>query len=335
MPRSVILWLSIAVAGLGVGVALFLSHQPDDLAAEAELASPAATVNGVAITQELVERELAVSRLNVAAPLPPLTGEDLARAREEALNQLISRQLILQEAGRQGFRLAPDVIEAQAELLFGTEDDEALGQALAQAGVGQSDLLWWVGEILTVEEFVAQVVMAGAGPEERQQVYNEWLNSRRADAQIEVYAGDQLQIVRPLTGGAAPDFNLTSLDGRKVSLSDYRGQVVLLNFWTTWCSSCLTELPDYEQIYRQHSPEFVVLGVNLQEDTPQVQQYAAGLGLTFPILLDQDGRIASRQYQLVGLPGSFIIDRQGEIVYQHLGPMSGETLAAKLAALGL
>lgn len=325
----------MAVAGLGLVAALFLSRRPDDLATEAGLALPAATVNGVAITQELVERELVVSRLNVAAPLPPLTGEDLVRAREEALNQLISRQLILQEAGRQGFRPEPDVIEAQAELLFGSEDDEALGQALAQAGVGWSELVWWVGEILTAEEFVAQVVMAGAAPEERQQVYNEWLNARRAGARIEVYVGDQLQIVRPLTGAAAPDFSLTGLNGRNVSLSDYRGRVVLLNFWTTWCSSCLTELPDYERIYRQYSPEFVVLGVNLQEEAPHVRQYVAGLGLTFPVLLDQDGRVANRQYQLVGLPGSFIIDRQGQIVYQHLGPMSGETLAAKLAALGL
>jgi len=325
----------MAVAGLGLVAALFLSRQPDDLATEAGLALPAAAVNGVAITQELVERELVVSRLNVAAPLPPLADEDLERAREEALNQLISRQLILQEAGRQGFRLEPDVIEAQAELLFGPEDDEALGQALAQAGVGWSELVWWVGEILTVEEFVAQVVMAGAAPEERQQVYNEWLNARRAGARIEVYVGDQLQVVRPLTGAAAPDFSLTGLDGGNVSLSDYRGQVVLLNFWTTWCSSCLTELPDYERIYRQYSPEFVVLGVNLQEEAPHVRQYAAGLGLTFPVLLDQDGRVANRQYQLVGLPGSFIIDRQGQIVYQHLGPMSGETLVAKLAALGL
>jgi peroxiredoxin len=132
----------------------------------------------------------------------------------------------------------------------------------------------------------------------------------------------------------APDFTLTTLEGQPVSLSDYTGKVVLVNFWATWCPSCITEMPDYEQVYQRHGQDdFIVLGINFQEGPEQVGQYAAGLGLTFPVLLDQDGRVTTRQYQVIGMPASFIIDRQGKIFYRHLGPMSGETLQAKLAEL--
>jgi peroxiredoxin len=75
--------------------------------------------------------------------------------------------------------------------------------------------------------------------------------------------------------------------------------------------------------------------VNLQESQAHVSEYAAGLGVTFPILLDSDGQVTTRQYQVTGMPGSFIIDRQGKIFYRHVGPLSAETLAAKLAELGL
>jgi cytochrome c biogenesis protein CcmG/thiol:disulfide interchange protein DsbE len=97
-------------------------------------------------------------------------------------------------------------------------------------------------------------------------------------------------------------------------------------------------MPDYEQVYQHHggrAGDFVVLGVNLQEGQRQVEDYATGLGLTCPVLLDEDGRVTTRQYQVTGMPASFIIDRQGVIFYRHLGPMYVETLQAKLAELGL
>jgi peroxiredoxin len=97
-------------------------------------------------------------------------------------------------------------------------------------------------------------------------------------------------------------------------------------------------MPDYEQVYRQYGRgdgDFVVLGINFQERSSRVEQYATGLGLTFPVLLDQEGSVTNRQYQVTGMPASFIVDRQGLIVYRHLGPMSGETLITKLAELDL
>jgi peroxiredoxin len=95
-------------------------------------------------------------------------------------------------------------------------------------------------------------------------------------------------------------------------------------------------MPAYEQVYQQYDQaDFVVLAVNFQENPAQVGQYVAGLGLTFPVLLDQAGNVTSRQYQVIGMPASFIVDRQGKIFYRHLGPMNVETLQAKLAELGL
>jgi len=170
-----------------------------------------ATVNGAAITQAMVDRELKISRLNVAAPLPPLTGEDLERAEEEALNQLITRQMILQAARRQGFSLDEAFIAKRAELLFGHSNDAGLGRALEQAGGTYADVLWWIGEIITVEEFTTQVIMAEAAPENRQQVYNEWLNSERAEAKIVTFLAGEVQPPTVLVGEPATNFALTNL----------------------------------------------------------------------------------------------------------------------------
>lgn len=336
-PRWKIIWtILVVVAVVGLGTVLAWNRLAPN-APESAVSQPVAVVNGVAITPDMIDRELKISRLNAAEPLPPLTGQDLERAQEEALNQLITRQIILQQAQRQGFVLDDDFIEKRIDLLFGTYGDEALNNALNQAGATRADLSWWVREIFTMEEFTTQVIMAGAAPEARQQVYNEWLNAQRDQAQVKIFNnGETVQSGTVLrVGQPAPEFTLMTPAGHPVSLSDYAGQVVLVNFWATWCPSCVTEMPDYEQVYQQFKPEFVVVGVNLQESGGHVQQYAAGLGVSFPVVLDEAGTVTTRHYQVTGMPGSYIIDREGKIYYRHVGPMSAETLMAKLAELGL
>jgi len=304
--------------------------KPDSIASD----TPLALVNGVAITPNMVEREIRVSRFNIIDPPPPLSGADLERAGQEALNQLISRQLVLQAAAQQGFVLDDHFIEQQVALLFGGYGPEKLNQVLTQAGLTRADLFWWVAELTTVEEFSLQVVMAGAAPENRQRVYNDWLNRRQAEAIIQTFQNGRQQSPAALPGHAAPDFALTTLTGQTAALSDYRGQVVLINFWATWCPSCIAEMPHYDAIYRQQPlADFIVLGVNLQENRPQVRQFVDGLGLSFPILLDEDGQVTIDEYQIPGMPGSIIVDRQGIIFYRHIGPMSGQLLAEKLAEL--
>jgi peroxiredoxin len=118
----------------------------------------------------------------------------------------------------------------------------------------------------------------------------------------------------------APDFSGFTADKRKVSLSSFRGQVLLINFWATWCLECRPEMPMFEQLHRQLSGRgFAIIGINAREPAASIQQYAKELGLTFPLLLDPAGKIAA-DYGVVGLPTTFLIRRNGRAVALAVGP---------------
>lgn len=125
----------------------------------------------------------------------------------------------------------------------------------------------------------------------------------------------------------APDFALQTVDGQMVKLGDYRGQVVLLNTWATWCPPCRAEMPDLEAYYREHKVDgFVVLAVNSGESTETVTAFLEEQDFTFPVLLDPDGRVMS-EYKVRGLPTSFFIDRDGMMHNIWSGQLSPERLA--------
>jgi cytochrome c biogenesis protein CcmG/thiol:disulfide interchange protein DsbE len=124
----------------------------------------------------------------------------------------------------------------------------------------------------------------------------------------------------------APDFTLQTLDGRSVKLSDYRGQVILLNTWASWCPPCRAEMPDLEAYYREHKEDgFVVLAINDEEDASTVASFIQAQGFTFPVLLDPGGKVMS-QYGVRGLPTSFFIDRNGMVRGVWSGQLSPERL---------
>jgi peroxiredoxin len=128
---------------------------------------------------------------------------------------------------------------------------------------------------------------------------------------------------------AAPDFTLQTLNGRTVSLSDYQGQVVLLNTWATWCPPCRAEMPDLEAYYRKHQGDgFVVLAVNSQESPDTVAAFLEEQDFTFPVLLDPDG-VVMKDYAVYGLPTSAFIDRDGML----RGMWSGQLSPARLKEL--
>lgn len=117
----------------------------------------------------------------------------------------------------------------------------------------------------------------------------------------------------PVVGMAAPDFRLPDLTGRVQSLSQYRGKIVLLNFWATWCKPCTTEMPAMQATYdRLRDRGFVVLAVNELEDEAKVREHVRAHGHTFPVLMDGDNRVAN-QYGVYGLPVSVFIDRTGVV----------------------
>jgi peroxiredoxin len=138
----------------------------------------------------------------------------------------------------------------------------------------------------------------------------------------------------PQAGFAAPDFTLETLDGKTVSLSDLRGQAVLINFWATWCPPCRAEMPAIQQVYEQYRDQgFTVLAVDLQEGDAQVAAFVEELGLTFPILMDREGTVAGR-YQVKALPSTFFVDREGVIQEVTLGgPMTAAFIESQVSSL--
>jgi cytochrome c biogenesis protein CcdA/peroxiredoxin len=125
-------------------------------------------------------------------------------------------------------------------------------------------------------------------------------------------------------GELAPDFQTTNLDGETVSLSDYRGQTVLLNFWFTACGPCRIEMPHFQETFEKHE-DFVVVAVNREESASTVSDFAGELGLNFPMLLDEDSTIQDL-YGIVGYPSTFILDTDGVIVSKPIGLITPDRL---------
>lgn len=124
-------------------------------------------------------------------------------------------------------------------------------------------------------------------------------------------------------GAAAPDFALAALSGPNQRLSEHVGQVVLLNFWATWCGPCRQEMPYLEEIYRRYRDAgFTVLGVNLDNDPEGARNMVEDLGVSFPVLFDGDKSV-SRLYQVRAMPMTFLIDRDGQVRFVHHGYRPG------------
>jgi peroxiredoxin len=127
----------------------------------------------------------------------------------------------------------------------------------------------------------------------------------------------------------APNFTLPNLDGNNVSLTDYRGKVVLLNIWATWCAPCVAEMPSMQKLYQELKDEgFLILAVSLDESGVEaVKPFVKMHKLDFPVLLDTKGEIKSL-YQITGIPESFVIDKSGTIVERIVGPRDWATSGA-------
>jgi peroxiredoxin len=123
----------------------------------------------------------------------------------------------------------------------------------------------------------------------------------------------------------ALDFTLAALDGTEVSLSQFRGQPVLINFWASWCLPCREEMPELVRSYEAHKAEgLMILGVNLtySDTLSDAQAFASEFNITFPVLLDKDGAVAERLYRIPGVPTSIFINRDGTIERIQVGIMT-------------
>ncbi len=125
--------------------------------------------------------------------------------------------------------------------------------------------------------------------------------------------------LHPVSGIAPVDFEIESLAGQVRSLADYRGSIVFLNFWATWCPPCVEEMPSMQRLADILEPEgLAMVAVNVQEDRPQVERFMSDHGLSFEVLLDRRGQVG-QSYAVRGLPTTVILDRTGAIMARKVG----------------
>jgi peroxiredoxin len=137
----------------------------------------------------------------------------------------------------------------------------------------------------------------------------------------------------PVAGSPAPDFTLQTLAGETMTLSDFRGTPVLVNFWATWCGPCRIEMPEFQDAYRERGDDFVILAVNATvTDNGDIPGFVAEMGLTFPILLDETGDVMDT-YQIFAMPTSVFINREGIIEEVFTGPVNKAYIESKLAGM--
>lgn len=142
----------------------------------------------------------------------------------------------------------------------------------------------------------------------------------------------ELELVRPGRPTPAADFTVPDLTGQPLRLGDFKGAVVFLNFWATWCPPCKEEMPSMERLYRRYKNKgFTILAVSIDSGSAApVAAFAKKFGLTFPIGLDPKLAVAN-QYAVRGLPATFLIDRKGTIAAVAIGPRDWDGKAAHAA----
>jgi len=126
-----------------------------------------------------------------------------------------------------------------------------------------------------------------------------------------------------LKQSVAPDFTLKSVNGKNLRLSDYQGEVVLINFWASWCGPCLQEMPVLSELHdRYKALGFTVLGINVEEESGKARKLLQEISVSFPVLLDNES-VVSRLYNVVAMPSTVLVDRDGNMRYLHKGYKPG------------
>lgn len=131
----------------------------------------------------------------------------------------------------------------------------------------------------------------------------------------------------------ANDFKLQDLSGKEVSLSDFKGKKVYLNFWATWCPPCKGEIPDIEKLYNEtKNSDLVILAVDIGEDRDTVQSFLKSNNYNFNVLLDMDQSTASK-YSISGIPTSYFINKDGTISAKRVGAMSLSEMKSYISSI--
>ncbi|MCS6935955.1 MAG: TlpA family protein disulfide reductase [Candidatus Bipolaricaulota bacterium] len=123
----------------------------------------------------------------------------------------------------------------------------------------------------------------------------------------------------------APAFDLPLLDGSTLTLTQLRGRKAILNFWASWCGPCRAEMPHLESLYQRYKERLLVVGINIAEESETVRRFLERVRVTYPVLLDAQGRVA-RAYGVIAQPATYWIDERGQIIYRKFGAYSPSEL---------
>ena len=134
----------------------------------------------------------------------------------------------------------------------------------------------------------------------------------------------------PEIGYPAPDFTLLDLEGNQITLSEFRGKTVFINFWATWCPPCRAEMPEIEAVYQEYKDKDVeVIGVDIVETKDEVRQFVQQYGYSWTFVLDTTGEVATT-YNIAAIPTSFFIDKEGIIRVVNIGAMTKRAMETAL-----
>ena len=165
-------------------------------------------------------------------------------------------------------------------------------------------------------------------------IYDGLLSDKESAQETEVSESetDSTRATGLAVGDLAPDFELVTMDGETVRLSDYRGQRIFVNFWATWCPPCRAEMPDMQKLYEEQDVPVEILAVNLtatERSEEDIESFVQDFGLTFPILMDINSEVTEK-YKVQAYPTSYMIDSEGRIAFVAPGAMNKELMAQEV-----
>jgi peroxiredoxin len=157
-----------------------------------------------------------------------------------------------------------------------------------------------------------------------------WIAVSKEPANPDLESSDLVEA--PIAGYRAPQFTLSSTLGEEISLADYRGQPVVLNFWATWCPPCRAEVPHFQDASVKYNGQATILGIDQGEPLPIVADFASSFSLSYPLLLDPDSAV-NRQYGVAALPTTVFVDSNGLVQEVYTGIVNKAVLEDRIERL--